>query len=94
MEFVYAPNGIIGLETELGLTISELVHKKLLSIEDLVYKLAINPRRILNIPVPSIKVGEKANITVFDDQKIWTVDVSLFKSKSKNTPFDKRLLTI
>ncbi len=92
-EFIYAPNGITGLETQLGITLNELVHKGILSIEDVVYKLSVNPRKILNIPVPGIKVGENANLTIIDDKEIWTVDLSKTKSKSKNSPFDKRLLT-
>ncbi len=93
MEFIYAPNGIIGLETQLGLVISELVNKKHLTISQAVEKLAINPRKILNISVPQIMEGEVANLTVFDSELIWTVDVSKFKSKAKNSPFDKRLMT-
>ncbi|MGE5429440.1 MAG: dihydroorotase [Syntrophomonadaceae bacterium] len=93
MEFIYAPNGIVGLETQLGLALSELLHKKVLSLEEIVEKMAINPRRILNIPVPKIAEGEAANLTIIDPEMIWTVDVKAFKSKSKNSPFDKRLLT-
>jgi dihydroorotase len=93
MEFIYAPNGILGLETQLGLAISELVKKKIISLSQLVEKLAINPRKILNIPVPQIKVGEEANITIIDTEQIWTVDVPKFKSKSKNSPYDQRLIT-
>lgn len=92
-EFEYAPNGIVGLETEVGLSLSELYHKKVLSIEQLVEKLAINPRKILNLHIPRIKEGETANLTIFDPDEIWTVDIRRFKSKSKNSPFDKRLLT-
>lgn len=93
MEFIYAPNGILGLETILGISLSELVHKKRLSLSQLIEKLSINPRKVLNLPVPQIKEGEKAELTIFDPDLIWTVDVSKFKSKSKNSPFDKRLLT-
>ncbi|GBD90708.1 dihydroorotase [bacterium BMS3Abin04] len=93
MEFIHAPNGILGLETQLGLAITELVHKNHLSIFDIIEKFSINPRKILNIPIPQIRIGEKANITVFDSDLIWTVEVNKFKSKSKNSPFDKRLLT-
>jgi len=92
-EFIYAPNGITGLETQVGITFSELVHKGILTVKDVVYKLSVNPRKILNIPTPSIKEGEKANLTIIDDKQIWTVDLSKTKSKSKNSPFDKRLLT-
>lgn len=93
MEFQYAPNGIVGLETSIGLALSELVHKKHLTIEQLVEKMAINPRKILNLPVPKLAEGEPANFTILDPDQIWTVDVKSFKSRSKNSPFDKRLLT-
>lgn len=93
MEFIYAPNGILGLETELGLTLSELVHKNRISIEQMIEKLAINPRKILNIPVPKIEIGVEANLSIFDPDLVWTVEVSKFKSKSRNSPFNNRLLT-
>ncbi len=92
-EFIDAPNGIIGLETQLGLAISELVKKKYISFERLIEIMAINPRKILNLYVPLFKEGEKANLTIIDTDLIWTVDKNKFKSKSRNTPFDKRLLT-
>lgn len=92
-EFEYAPNGIIGLETMVGLAFSELLHKKILSLEQLVEKLAINPRKILNQPIPLFKKNIAANFTILDPADIWTADISKFKSKSKNSPFDKRLLT-
>ncbi len=92
VEFEDAPNGIIGLETQLGLVLSELYHKKVLTLEQIIEKLSINPRMILNLQVPSIEVGEPANLTIFNPNEVWTVDVSKFKSKSKNTPFNKRLL--
>ena len=92
-EFIYAPNGILGLETQLGLAISELVHKNHLTLNQLIEKLAINPRKILKLPVPQIKVGEVANLTIFDPDEVWTVDIKKFRSKSINSPFNKRLLT-
>ena len=91
-EFEYAPNGIIGLETEVGLTLSELYHKKHLSLAQIIDKLSINPRKILNIPIPSFKAGEIANFTVLNPDEIWTVDISKFKSKSNNSPFGKKLI--
>ena len=93
VEFTFAPNGIIGLETEIGLALTELYHKNHLSIEEIINKLAINPRKILNITTPKIEVGEKAELTIFNTEKVWTVEIAKFKSKSKNSPFDKRLLT-
>ncbi len=93
MEFEYAPNGIIGLESQVGLAFTELYHKKVLSFEKMVEKLSINPRKILNLPIPEIKEGEIANLTILDIDVVWTVDKKKFLSKSLNTPFDKRLLT-
>jgi dihydroorotase len=92
-EFQFAPNGIVGLETIVGLSFTELLHKNKISIEELINKLSINPRKILNIPIPKFEIGSIANFTIIDPDLVWTVDISKFKSKSKNSPFDKRLLT-
>ena len=59
----------------------------------IIEKLAINPRKILNLPVPKIEGGEKANLTILDPDEVWTVNIDKFKSKSRNSPFDKKLLT-
>jgi dihydroorotase len=93
VEFEFAPNGIIGLETEIGVALTDLYHKKVLTLEQLIEKMAVNPRKILNIPVPKIQVGESANFTILDPDEVWTVDLDKFKSKSRNSPFNKRLLT-
>lgn len=92
-EFEYAPNGIVGLETQVGLAFTELYHKKILSLEQLIEKLSINPRKILNIPIPEIKVGTAANLSVLDIDEVWTADIHKFRSLSKNSPFHKRLFT-
>ncbi|MFH2003596.1 MAG: dihydroorotase [Bacteroidota bacterium] len=92
VEFLEAPFGIVGLETALGLAVTELVHPKILSINQLIEKFSINPRKILNLPVIKISMGEKANLTIIDTEKEWRVDVSKFKSKSKNSPFNGRIL--
>ena len=90
VEYAVAPFGIVGLETMVGLVFSELVDKKILTPEEAVQKLSEAPRRILNIPVPEIKIGEIANITILNPNAEWTVDKDTFKSKSRNTPFHER----
>lgn len=92
MEFELAPNGILGLETQIGLTLTELFHKNILTLERVIESMAIKPRRILNLAVPKIEVGEAANLTILDLEEIWNVDKNKFKSKSRNTPFDNKLL--
>jgi dihydroorotase len=93
VEFEYAPNGITGIETQVGLAFTELYHKKILSLEQMIEKLSINPRKILNLKIPLIKEGEMANLTIIDPDEVWTVDISKHLSKSRNSPFDKRLLS-
>jgi len=63
LEFLYADFGMIGLETTYALLQSEL--SKQMGVADIVEKLAYQPRKILNLPVPAIKEGEKANVTLF-----------------------------
>jgi dihydroorotase len=92
VEFAQAPFGIVGLETAIGLSITELVHKKYLDLNQLIEKFSINPRRILSLPAIVIQEGEKANLTIFDPEKEWIVDIQAFKSKSKNSPFHGRKL--
>ncbi len=86
--FQKAPFGIIGLETAVGLTYTYLVEKGIISFEEMIQKMAVNPRKILKLKEVKIKKGEKANLTILDTNAKWIVDKSLFKSKSKNTPFD------
>jgi dihydroorotase len=93
VEFVYAPFGIVGLETALGLSMTELVLQQYLTIPELIEKMSSNPRRILRLPDIRIEIGQKANLTFFDPEAQWTVDCSLFKSKSNNSPFNGYNLT-
>jgi dihydroorotase len=88
VEYESAPNGIIGLETAIGLSLNYLVHKGHLTLDKLVEKMSDNPRKILNLPEIKIMKGEKANLTIFNPDEDWIVNKELFKSKSKNSPFE------
>jgi len=83
-----APFGIVGLETAVGLSYTYLVEKGLITLEDLITKMSVNPRRLLGLKDISLKEGSMANLTILDPGATWKVDASAFKSKSKNTPFD------
>src|SRR5690606_27576194 len=65
-EFVAAPFGIIGLETAWGLAGRELIAPSILTMEDCVKKITVEPRRILRIAQPEVAVGALANLTIFD----------------------------
>jgi dihydroorotase len=84
--------GIIGLETSVGLTITELVERKVLSLRRAIELLSTNPRRILGLEPILFAVGRKANLCIIDPEKSWTVDNDSFRSKSRNTPFIGRTL--
>jgi dihydroorotase len=88
VEFQNAPNGIIGLETSLGLSYTYLVEAGVISLGRLIELMAINPRRVLSMPVPRIEEGEMANLTMFAPEEEWSVDTAKFKTKSLNTPFN------
>jgi len=86
-EFDYAPFGIVGLETALGLTL-RLVQEGAISLTEAIRKLSVNPALILRLDKGTLSVGADADMTVIDPNLEWTVDAAQFKSKSKNTPFD------
>ena len=66
VEFDYAPFGITGLETELALSLMQLVHTKRISLADLIAKFTVNPARLLNLTKGTLSVGADADVTVFD----------------------------
>jgi dihydroorotase len=88
VEYLFAPFGIVGLETAIGLAITELVQTGYLSLTQLVEKFSNNPRKILNLPQVMIKEGETANLTIINPDLRWIVEVDKFKSRSKNSPFN------
>lgn len=90
LEFSYADFGAIGLETAFGLTNKTLAKK--LTINQLIEKFAIQPRTILNIPIPEIKEGAAANLTIFQPEEEWTFTEKDIFSKSKNTPLIGEIL--
>jgi dihydroorotase len=87
VEYTQAPFGIVGLETCIGLCLTELVSTGVLSVMQLIEKLSTKPRAILSLPVIQVKEGAQANLTILDPNLEWVVDKEALKSKSKNTPF-------
>ncbi len=87
-EFALAYNGIVGFETSLGLGLEYLVKPGALTINQLIEKMSVNPSRILGLNKGTLGVNKAADIMIFDPEKEWTVDISKFESKSKNSPYD------
>ncbi|MEI8186364.1 MAG: dihydroorotase [Chlorobiaceae bacterium] len=84
--------GIIGLETSLGLTITELVDKKVITMSRAIELMSVNPRKILTLKPILFKPGEQANFSIIDPDATWIVTTESLKSKSANTPFLHRKL--
>src|SRR4051794_19283682 len=88
VEFDRAPFGIVGLETELGIFIDILVHKKkAIDLPRLIAMFTVNPARLLNIDAGTLSPGATADITLIDPDLEWTVKAEMFQSASRNTPF-------
>ena len=89
VEFDMAPFGIVGLETELGLFIDQLVHKhRVVELPRLIEMYTVEPGRLLNVSAGTLSVGAAADVTLIDPELEWTVDASKFQSLSSNTPFN------
>jgi dihydroorotase len=82
-----APFGIVGLETALGLAITELVDRGVISLPQLVERMSCAPARAFRLPGGTLRIGSPADVTVFDPSAEWVVDPARFLSKSRNTPF-------
>jgi dihydroorotase len=91
VEFDFAPFGIIGLETELALSL-DLVHQKLLGLRQLIEKFTVNPARLLRLQKGTLSVGADADVAVIDLGRAWIYDVTKSASKSRNSPFHGRKL--
>lgn len=91
-EFADAPNGIVGLETALGVNITYLVEPGILSISELVDRMSCAPAKTFHLPGGTFAKGSIADVTVFDPAKEWTVDPKAFKSKGRNTPYGGHVL--
>ena len=87
VEFDYAPFGITGLETELALSLMQLVHTKRISLADMIAKFTVNPARLLNLNKGTLSAGADADVTVFDPDCEWIFRREDSASKSRNSPF-------
>ena len=88
IEFGYAANGMVGFETALSLTLTNLYFTGKLSMEQIIEKMTVNPAKILNIPKGDIAVGKPCDITIFNPDEEYEINIAEFESKGKNSPFD------
>ncbi|MDD3220617.1 MAG: dihydroorotase [Lachnospiraceae bacterium] len=85
-----APFGIVGLETAVALTYTELVKTGILTPMQMAEKMSYNPAKILHLDRGSLAVGKTADVVVIDTETSYKIDTNEFLSKGKNTPFNGR----
>ena len=90
--FEDAPFGLVGLETALGLGITELVDEGVIDLPTLITRMSTAPARAFNLPGGTLAEGATADVVVFDPEEAWEVDPAAFVSRSRNTPFAGRKL--
>ncbi len=83
-----APFGIVGLETSVALTITQLVDKGVLTPMQMAEKMSYNPARIIGSDRGTLDIGKPADVTVIDPNQEYVIDSMTFLSKGKNTPFN------
>ena len=92
VEFDEAPFGVVGLETALGIYLTELVHSNFMPLREVVARMSNFPSRYFGLGRGSLSVGAIADVTVVDLERKWTVRKSEFRSLGRNTPFEGREL--
>lgn len=86
-----APSGMVGLETSLAITLTELYHTGKMKLPEIIKRMTYTPASILRlISKGRLSLGSDADITIFDPEEVWTIDPEQFASKARNTPFAGR----
>lgn len=91
-EYRYAPSGFAGLETSLGVILTELYHTGAFTLPEIISRMSNRPAQVLGVPGGTLAVGSAADITVIDPDKEWTVDCDKFYTRGKASPFAGRRL--
>ena len=86
-----APSGMVGLDTSLAITLTELYHTGKMKLPEIIKRMTYTPASILRLSSKGrLSLGSDADITIFDPEEVWTIDPEQFASKARNTPFAGR----
>jgi len=88
VEFRIAPNGFCGLETSLGVILTDLYHTGLFTLNEIIAKMSTAPANIFSLKCGKLSVDAPADVTIIDLDKEWIVDSKKFYTKGKVTPFE------
>lgn len=86
--FPDAPNGVIGLETAVGVLIRDVVRPGVISLPTMIEKMTVAPSRILKVPKGTLAEDADGDVTILDPEARWTVDATKFRSKARNCPWN------
>lgn len=91
-EYIYAPSGFPGLETALGVLLTDLVHTGKMTVETLIERMSYAPARVFQLNAGTLSEGAPADVTVIDPNLCWTVDEKKFYTRGSHSPFVGRKL--
>ena len=86
-EYIYAPSGFPGLETSLGILLTDLYHKNKIDLPTLISKMTYEPAKVFNLDAGNLSVGSYADVTIIDTESEWTVDAENFYTRGSHSPF-------
>lgn len=86
-EYMFAPSGFPGLETSLGVMLTDLYHAGKLDLKTIISKMTWEPAKVFKLDAGTLNVGSAADITVIDPDKEWVADAKNFYTKGSHSPF-------
>ena len=89
-EYMFAPSGFPGLETSLGVMLTDLYHAGKLDLKTIISKMTWEPAKVFKLDAGTLNVGSAADITVIDLDNEWVVDAKNFYTKGSHSPFIRR----
>ena len=91
-EFAACPNGVVGLETTLGVILADLVAEGKLTANRAIEAMTVGPARVLGLPHGTLAAGAAGDVTIIDPGRKWKVDPAKFRSRGRCTPWEGRTL--
>ena len=91
-EYIYAPSGFPGLETALGVVLTDLVHTGKMDMETVIERMSYAPARVFRLNAGTLNEGAPADVVVIDPQRLWTVEAEKFYTRGSHSPFVGRKL--
>lgn len=92
VEYLFAPSGFPGLETALGVLLTDFYHTGKLGLPEIIAKMTSGPAKVFSLPSGVLEAGAAADIAVIDPDLAWTVDDKAFYTRGTHSPFIGRKL--